>query len=222
MSKEKKQISKNLVYRVPVYLTVSRRLLKDGARYITAPQISAITGINVETVKKDLSQICKTPGNPKLGREADVLVSEIIEFGVYTKLTNAVIIGAGHLGSALLNYDGFNEWGLQIIAAIDNNPALINTTINDKQIHGVDDLDKIIKEYNVQIAIITVPKEYAQELVDHAVAAGVKAIWNFAPTHISVPKDVVLQNENMASSLSLLNYNLNLKTSKQKRKTKRK
>ncbi len=221
MSKEKKQISKNLVYRVPVYLTVSRRLLKDGARYITAPQISAITGINVETVKKDLSQICKTPGNPKLGREADVLVSEIIEFGVYTKLTNAVIIGAGHLGSALLNYDGFNEWGLQIIAAIDNNPALINTTINDKQIHGVDDLDKIIKEYNVQIAIITVPKEYAQELVDHAVAAGVKAIWNFAPTHISVPKDVVLQNENMASSLSLLNYNLNLKTSKQKRKTKR-
>nr|HPK29088.1 redox-sensing transcriptional repressor Rex [Bacilli bacterium] len=151
-----------------------------------------------------------------------VLVSEIIEFGVYTKLTNAVIIGAGHLGSALLNYDGFNEWGLQIIAAIDNNPALINTTINDKQIHGVDDLDKIIKEYNVQIAIITVPKEYAQELVDHAVAAGVKAIWNFAPTHISVPKDVVLQNENMASSLSLLNYNLNLKTSKQKRKTKRK
>lgn len=222
MSKEKKQISKNLVYRVPVYLTVSRRLLKDGVRYITAPQISAITGINVETVKKDLSQICKTPGNPKLGREADVLVSEIIEFGVYTKLTNAVIIGAGHLGSALLNYDGFNEWGLQIIAAIDNNPALINTTINDKQIHGVDDLDKIIKEYNVQIAIITVPKEYAQELVDHAVAAGVKAIWNFAPTHISVPKDVVLQNENMASSLSLLNYNLNLKTSKQKRKTKRK
>ncbi len=222
MSKEKKQISKNLVYRVPVYLTVSRRLLKDGARYITAPQISAITGINVETVKKDLSQICKTPGNPKLGREADVLVSEIIEFGVYTKLTNAVIIGAGHLGSALLNYDGFNEWGLQIIAAIDNNPALINTTINDKQIHGVDDLDKIIKEYNVQIAIITVPKEYAQELVDYAVAAGVKAIWNFAPTHISVPKDVVLQNENMASSLSLLNYNLNLKTSKQKRKTKRK
>lgn len=222
MSKEKKQISKNLVYRVPVYLTVSRRLLKDGARYITAPQISAITGINVETVKKDLSQICKTPGNPKLGREADVLVSEIIEFGVYTKLTNAVIIGAGHLGSALLNYDGFNEWGLQIIAAIDNNPALINTTINDKQIHGVDDLDKIIKEYNVQIAIITVPKEYAQELVDHAVAAGVKAIWNFAPTHISVPKDVVLQNENMASSLSLLNYNLNLKISKQRRKTKRK
>lgn len=222
MSKEKKQISKNLVYRVPVYLTVSRRLLKDGARYITAPQISAITGINVETVKKDLSQICKTPGNPKLGREADVLVSEIIEFGVYTKLTNAVIIGAGHLGSALLNYDGFNEWGLQIIAAIDNNPALINTTINDKQIHGVDNLDKIIKEYNVQIAIITVPKEYAQELVDHAVAAGVKAIWNFAPTYISVPKDVVLQNENMASSLSLLNYNLNLKISKQKRKTKRK
>ncbi len=217
MSKEK-QISKNLVYRVPVYLTVSRRLLKEGARYITAPQISAITGINVETVKKDLSQICKTPGNPKLGREADVLVAEMQEFGVYTKLTNAVIIGAGHLGRALLNYDGFNEWGLQIIAGIDNNPQLIGTTINGKTIYAVGDLEKVVIESYAQIAIITVPKEHAQELVDHAVSVGVKAIWNFAPTHINVPKGVILQNENMASSLSLLNYNLNLRSSKLKKR----
>ncbi len=217
MSKNK-QISKNLVYRVPIYLTVSRRLFEDGARYITAPQISAITGINVETVKKDLSQICKTPGNPKLGREADVLVAEILEFGVYTKLTNAVIIGVGHLGRALLNYGGFVEWGLQITAGIDNNPALVGTKVNNKPIYAVNDLAKVVEETNAQIAIITVPKEHAQALVDYAVSVGIKAIWNFAPIHIRVPKDVVLQNENMASSLSLLNYNLNLKTSKEKRK----
>ena len=107
MNPKPKAISKNLVYRLPIYLTISRRLLDEGAKYITAPQISEITGINVETVKKDLSQICTTPGNPKLGRDAELLVKEMLDFGVYTKLTNAILIGVGHLGRALLNYNGF-------------------------------------------------------------------------------------------------------------------
>ncbi len=220
MNTKPKNISKNLVYRVPIYLTISRRLLDEGAKYITAPQISDITGINVETVKKDLSQICKTPGNPKLGRDAATMVEEILEFGVYTKLTNAVIIGVGHLGRALLNYSGFGEWGLHIAAGFDRNRELVGTQIEGKPIYDVNDLSKVIKETNAEIAIITVPKEYAQQLVDFAIAAGIKAIWNFAPTHINVPDDVILQNENMASSLSLLNYNL--KASKTKRKKRRK
>lgn len=220
MNTKPKNISKNLVYRVPIYLTISRRLLDEGAKYITAPQISDITGINVETVKKDLSQICKTPGNPKLGRDAATMVEEILEFGVYTKLTNAVIIGVGHLGRALLNYSGFSEWGLHIAAGFDRKSELVGTQIEGKPIYDVNDLSKVIKETNAEIAIITVPKEYAQQLVDFAIAAGIKAIWNFAPTHINVPDDVILQNENMASSLSLLNYNL--KASKTKRKKRRK
>ncbi|MDY0214944.1 MAG: redox-sensing transcriptional repressor Rex [Bacilli bacterium] len=220
MNTKPKSISKNLVYRVPIYLTISRRLVDEGAKYITAPQISDITGINVETVKKDLSQICKTPGNPKLGREATTMVEEILEFGVYTKLTNAILIGVGHLGRALLNYSGFAEWGLHIAAGFDRDPKIIGTKIDGKPIYEMDDLSRIIKETDAEIAIITVPKEYAQQLVDFAIAAGVKAIWNFAPTHINVPDDVILQNENMASSLSLLNYNL--KASKRKRKVAKK
>lgn len=220
MSNKPKAISKNLVYRLPIYLTISRRLLDEGAKYITAPQISDITGINVETVKKDLSQICKTPGNPKLGREADVLVDEILEFGVYTKLTNAVLIGVGHLGRALLNYTGFAEWGLNIAAGFDRNPEIVGTIIDGKMIYDNNDLAHVIAETNAEIAIITVPKEYAQQLVDFAVAAGIRAIWNFAPIHINVPDNVILQNENMASSLSLLNYNL--KASKHKKHPKKK
>lgn len=219
MNQKPKSISKNLVYRLPIYLTISRRLLEEGARFITAPQISEITGINVETVKKDLSQICVTPGNPKLGRDASILVKEMLDFGVYTKLTNAILIGVGHLGRALLNYSGFGEWGLQIAAGFDRNPELIGTVIDGKKIYEIDDLATVIKETNAEIAIITVPKEYAQQLVDFAIAAGIKAIWNFAPTHINVPDDVILQNENMASSLSLLNYNL--KASKRKRRSKK-
>lgn len=220
MSNKPKAISKNLVYRLPIYLTISRRLLDEGAKYITAPQISDITGINVETVKKDLSQICKTPGNPKLGREADVLVEEILDFGVYTKQTNAIIIGVGHLGRALLNYTGFGEWGLSISAGFDRDASLIGTKVNDKPIYDINDIAHVVKDSGAEIAIVTVPKEYAQQLVDYAIAAGIRAIWNFAPIHINVPDGVILQNENMASSLSLLNYNL--KAAKRKKKPNKK
>ena len=218
MNTKPKSISKNLVYRLPIYLTISRRLLDEGAKYITAPQISDITGINVETVKKDLSQICKTPGNPKLGRDAAVMVDEILEFGVYTSITNAVIIGVGHLGRALLNYTGFGEWGLHIAAGFDRDQELVGTSIEGKKIYDIDDLSRIIEETGAEIAIITVPKEYAQQLVDFAIAAGIRAIWNFAPTHINVPDGVILQNENMASSLSLLNYNLKAMKTKRNHK----
>ncbi len=215
----KKPVSKNLVYRLPIYLTISQRLLEEGAKYITAPQISEITGINVETVKKDLSQICKTPGNPKLGREAGLLVEEILEFGVYTKVTSAILIGVGHLGKALLHYGGFKEWGLDIAAGFDRDPSVVGTLIDGKKIYANKEMPEVIEATNAEIAIITVPKEYAQQLADFAIAAGIRAIWNFAPTHLSVPDDVILQNENMASSLSLLNYNL--KASKGKKKTKK-
>ncbi|HZJ89869.1 MAG TPA: redox-sensing transcriptional repressor Rex [Bacilli bacterium] len=218
MKKVKPKVSKNLVFRTPIYLSVSRQLLNDGALYITSPQISEITGINVETVKKDLAQICKTPGNPKLGRKASLLVDEILEFGVYTKISTAVLLGVGHLGTALLNYDGFHEWGLDIVAGFDTDEKLIGTVMNDKKIYSLDDLEKIVADIGAEIAIITTPRNVAQQATNDAVKAGVKAIWNFAPTHINVPDHIVLQNENMASSLSLLNYRLNIKRSRKKRK----
>ncbi len=218
MKKEKPKVSKNLVFRTPIYLSVCRQLLNDGAEYITAPQISNITGVNVETVKKDLAQICKTPGNPKLGRKADILVNEILDFGVYSKMTNAVIIGVGHLGGALLNYDGFEEWGLRISAGFDENPKLLGEVVNGITIYPLNELSAIIKETKAEIAIITTPRSVAQKATDATVAAGIKAVWNFAPVHINVPDHIILQNENMASSLSLLNYRLNVKKT---RKTKR-
>lgn len=217
--KKKPLISKNMVYRVPLYLTVARDLLAEGYKFITAPMIAKSTTINVETVKKDLSIICATPGHPRMGREAETLVSEIVDFGVYTQISNAILIGAGSLGHALLSYQKFNDWGLNISAAFDVDINLIGTKINNIEVHPLEDIEVIIKATNADIAIITVPAEAAQHVVNLAVEAGIKAVWNFSPTHIHVPKSVILQNENMASSLSLLNYHLKL--SKQKaRKTK--
>ena len=218
--KNKPLISKNMVYRVPLYLTVARNLATEGHKYITAPMIAKVTTINVETVKKDLSIICTTPGHPRMGRDAQTLVEEIVEFGVYTQLSNAVLIGAGSLGHALLSYQRFNDWGLNISAGFDINPELIGTVVNNIHVYSLDQLQEIVKSKHAEIAIITVPAEAAQHVVDLVIAAGIKAIWNFSPTHLNVPKNIILQNENMASSLSLLNYHL--KVSKQKIKKPRK
>ncbi len=212
--KKKPLISKNMVYRVPLYLTVSRDLMSEGHKYITAPMIAKITNINVETVKKDLSIICTTPGHPRMGRDATTLIEEIVDFGVYTQISNAILIGSGSLGHALLSYQKFNDWGLNIAAGFDVNPAVIDTKINAIHIHSLDEINTVVKATNAEIAIITVPAEAAQHVVDLAIKAGIKAIWNFSPTHLRVPKNIILQNENMASSLSLLNYHL--KVSKQK------
>lgn len=207
-----------MVYRVPLYLTVARNLLAEGNKYITAPMIANLTTINVETVKKDLSIICATPGHPRMGRDAETLVEEIVDFGVYTQISNAILIGSGSLGHALLSYQKFNDWGLNISAAFDVSPELIGTKVNNITIHALEEIDVVVRSTNAEIAIITVPSEAAQHVVDLAINAGIKAIWNFSPTHIHVPKKIILQNENMASSLSLLNYHLKL--SKQKaRKT---
>lgn len=218
--KAKTLISKNMVYRVPLYLTVARDLATEGNKFITAPMIAKITNINVETVKKDLSIICSTPGHPRMGRDARTLVAEIVDFGVYTQISNAILIGAGSLGHALISYQKFNDWGLNISAAFDVSPELIGTVVNKIKIHPLDEINAIVKATNAEIAIITVPAEVAQHVVDLAVEAGIKAIWNFSPTHLRVPKKIILQNENMASSLSLLNYHL--KVSKQKIKKPRK
>src|SRR5690554_6626869 len=107
MKKNAKTISRNMVHRLPLYLSVARQLLSEGEDYVNAPQIAEIININPETVKKDLSLICKTPGNPRLGRKAETLIQEIIDFGVYTQTSNAVIIGTGKLGLALFSYTGF-------------------------------------------------------------------------------------------------------------------
>lgn len=217
--KQKSTISKNMVYRLPLYLSVTRQLVLDGHKFITAPQISSITNINVETVKKDLSIICKTPGNPRMGREANLLLDEISEFGVYSSITKAVIIGAGALGHALLHYDGFSEWGLEIVAAFDNNENVLDKNLS-KPILDVNELNEFVEKNNIEIAVITVPAKAAQIAVNTAVASGIKAIWNFAPTHISVPRNIFFQTENMASSLSLLNYQLKIHNDSKKTKKK--
>ena len=113
-----------------------------------------------------------------------------------------VIVGAGKLGGALLDYDGFRSFGLEVIAAFDTDEAKCGTSTKGRAILPLDSLESFCKDEGVRIGVITVPKASAQEVCDRLVHAGVRAIWNFSSVHLNVPENVLLQNENLALSLA--------------------
>ena len=119
------------------------------------------------------------------------------------------------LGKTLLSYTGFENYGLNIVAAFDSDPAKCNIKIKNKTVYPVERLSEIIKKYNIRMGIITVPERFAQNICDIMVEAGIKAIWNFAPTHLIVPDKVALKNEDLAASLAILSSQLKVILNKQ-------
>ena len=203
-----KQISKRTLYRLPVYLSLLQEKAKEGVEYISATSIANILGLNHVQVRKDLS-CASSAGRPKVGYETKVLIKDLQNFLDYNNTKDAVIVGVGGLGKALLGYDGFKSYGLNIVAAFDVNSALCGKQINGKTIFHVDKLPELTKRMNIHIGIITAPAENAQSICDTLVKSGVLAIWNFAPVSLTVPRGIIVQNENMATSLAILSNKLN-------------
>ena len=119
-----------------------------------------------------------------------------------------MLVGVGQLGSALLSYRGFEEYGLNIVAGFDINPKVVSLDINGKHIFHLDDIEKVCSKLGVKIGIITVPMQNAQMVCNRLVQSGILAIWNFAPAHLKVPKNILVHNENMAVSLAFLSKHL--------------
>lgn len=203
-----KQISKRTLYRLPVYLSLLQEKVKEGVEYISATSIANILGLNHVQVRKDLS-CASNAGRPKVGYETKVLIKDLQNFLDYNNTKDAVIVGAGGLGRALLGYDGFKSYGLNIVAAFDVDSGLCGKQINGKTIFHVDKLPELVKRMNIHIGIITVPAENAQSICDTLVKSGVLAIWNFAPVSLTVPSGIIVQSENMATSLAILSNRLN-------------
>jgi redox-sensing transcriptional repressor len=132
------------------------------------------------------------------------LIVDIEKFLGYDKLSDAVIVGAGGLGRAFLGYEGFKNNGLNVVAAFDVNADLVGTYVADKPILAMQDLRAFVQEKQIPLGIVTVPKAAAQTVVDALVDAGVRAIWNFAPAPVRVPKEIVLKTEDLAASLAML------------------
>ena len=196
-------ISKKTLSRLPLYLGYLKEQKRFGQKTISATMIAEGLGLNQVQVRKDLAQI-SCGGKPRIGYMIDELETDIERFLGYNNVNSAVIVGAGNLGKALMSYVGFKQYGLDIAAAFDADGALTNSEFNGIPIFPVEKLPDIAKRLKIHIGIITVPAPHAQKVCDMLVAAGVLAVWNFAPTVLKVPEGILVQNENMASSLALL------------------
>ena len=212
---EKKRLTKNQLRRLPSYLHLLKNLSGSGMKDISCHTIASCLDLNKEQVRKDIALISSIDGIPNKGRDINILIKDIETILGYDDTHNAFIVGAGSLGKAFLHYNGFENYGLKIVCAFESNPSLIGTTCNDKPIYDVNDLSlETIEELNAKIGIIAVPAEFAQEIADKMVAAGVEAIWNFAPTKLILPKDIIVSNMDLATSLAVLSHQLYLKKHK--------
>lgn len=212
---EKKRLTKNQLRRLPSYLHLLKNLSGSGMKDISCQTIASCLDLNKEQVRKDIALISSIDGIPNKGRDINILIKDIETILGYDDTHNAFIVGVGSLGKAFLHYNGFENYGLKIVCAFESNPSLIGTTCNDKPIYDVNDLSlETIEELNAKIGIIAVPAEFAQEIADKMVAAGVEAIWNFAPTKLILPKDIIVSNMDLATSLAVLSHQLYLKKHK--------
>lgn len=207
-SKTDKMISKNQLMRLPLYLNYLKKILGDGIETISSPIIAKDLHLSEEQVRKDIAAVSSIEGKPKAGRDIKTLIQDIEEFLGYNVVIPAVLVGVGNLGSALLGYKGFTAYGIDILMGFDANRELDGKVISGKRVYYIKNLSLLCRIMDVKIGIITVPAAHAQKVCDELVEAGVKAIWNFAPVHLSVPDDVLVQNENMAASLAVLSRNL--------------
>ena len=203
---EQKKISKSVLKRLPGYLTYLKNMPDNGSPYISATALAVALGMGEVQVRKDLAMV-SDGGRPKIGYLREALIDDIEQFLGYDNTTDAVLVGAGKLGQALMGYKGFNEYGLNILAAFEKNPRA-DKTEEGKPIYAVDKLENYCKKHKVLMGIITVPSEVAQEVADKLIAAGIKAIWCFAPTHLDVPPGILVQYENMATSFAVLSMHL--------------
>lgn len=198
------EVSSALLHRLPKYHNYLRRLRNRGTKYISSAKIAEDMMLNPVLVRKDLAQISTTPGKPRLGFEIDALVKDFDDFLGYNKEDRAILVGAGNLGKALMSYAGFRKYGLEIVAAFDNNESVQRYSINGKQILPLDRMREVVGEHDVRLGIITVPSSEAQMVCDQMVASGIRGILNFAPVHLDTPESVVVQEDNIAVSLALL------------------
>ena len=203
---ERKEISKSVLKRLPGYLAYLKGLSENASPYISATALANALGMGEVQVRKDLAMV-SDGGRPKIGYLRESLIDDIEQFLGYDNTTDAVLIGAGKLGQALLDYTGFDAYGLNILAAFDTKPSLEQTD-GGKPIFHISQLESFCRTHKVLMGIITVPQQHAQDVCDLLIANGIKAIWTFAPIHLEVPSNILVQHENMATSLAVLSIHL--------------
>ena len=202
--KKEEKISKATIARMPLYLHFLQEENTKGTQYISSTVIAQNISVSSVLVRKDLALVSSEAGRPKLGFGVSRLIVDIEKFLGYDNISDAIVVGAGGLGRAFLGYEGFKNNGLNVVAAFDVDESLVGTIVAGKRILHMDELGTFVAEHNIPLGIVTVPKAAAQEVLNKLVEAGVRAIWNFAPAPLRVPKDIVIKTEDLAASLAML------------------
>jgi len=193
--------------RLPLYLPLLRQMKADGKDYASGTVVARKMGLDPIVVRKDLA-ITGAIGRPRLGFPLDDIISAIEAFLGWANTSDAFLVGIGALGMALLGYQGFEQQGIHIVGAFDNDLALIGKKIHGKPILDVASLPSLAKRMHIQIGILTVPASSAQSVADAMMKGNIRGIWNFTPAILDVPKHVILQREDLASSLAVLSHRL--------------
>jgi redox-sensing transcriptional repressor len=200
-------IPKPTLERLPIYYRVLLQCRDVGMQYVSSKDLGQRAGFDNAQVRKDLNHIW-SGGRPGLGYEIDKLACCLADFLGLHNTTDAVLVGAGRLGTALVGYPGFAAYGLNIVAIFDADPGKTGGTLCNCPILSVAKLANLVERLGIKMGIITVPAKSAQVIADTMIAAGVRAIWNFAPVSLQVPESVLVRNEDLAAGLATLSYYL--------------
>ena len=195
------------VRRLPLYLRFLKQLKSRGRDVVSCTHISDDLGFTSIQVRKDLA-MTGIVGRPKIGYEVPSLISAIEDFLGWNNAKDAFLVGVGSLGSALLGYPGFDEHGLNIVAAFDNAPAKIGQTIHGKEVLPLEKLEDLVRRMHVLIGVITTPADAAQATANLMARSGIRAIWNYAPVKLDVPDAIVVEDVRLAASLAVLTSRL--------------
>lgn len=205
MPNHPRRIPEATVSRLPVYLRSLTDLHDAGAATVSSEQLADLSGVNAAKVRKDLSYL-GSYGTRGVGYDVEYLVFQISRELGLTQDWPVVIVGVGNLGRALADFRGFAQRGFPVVALIDSDEAKVGTRVRGLTVHGFESLDEVVKELGIAIGIVATPPTAAQDVTDRLVAAGVRAILNFAPVVLSVPPDVSLRKVDLALELQVLSF----------------
>jgi redox-sensing transcriptional repressor len=188
---------------LPRYYQYLTRLQSTGQDQVSAAHMAEILGVHHTQVRKDLA-VTGCQGRPKTGHRVGELIAAIEGFLHWDTHSEAFLVGAGSLGTALLNYPGFEKAGAKIVAAFDQDPAKAGRKVGDTLVLPMEKFTSLAKRMHIVVGILAVPSEAAQATAELMVASGIRAIWNFAPVTLDLPKSIIVENLELFASLALL------------------
>lgn len=196
------------IRRLPWYLACVSRLRAQGVEYVSSTAISKQLNVDASQIAKDLSYL-NIKGKTRIGYEVSELERELDDFLGFTRRHNAVMMGVGSLGRALISDSGLSRYGLDIVAGFDTDPAIIGTEIAGVPVYDIAELEARRPALDAEIAVIAVPVECAAQVADQCVEAGIKALWNFTPFHIKTSPEITIQNTSLYAHLAVMYNRMN-------------